>query len=209
MRVCDVRTIQRVARFDMKNPLTAAAARDNAARLVTSVTRETKKAITAVIQRSVEEGIPPARAAQMIRPLIGLNDRQAMAVINAQLSWEANGLPPQIAMRKAKAYAEKLLRQRTRMIARTEILRASNAGQRAAWRQARSRGLLPHDQQRVWITTGGACAICSPLGGQTAGLDESFAGGIDSPPAHPHCRCTTGLTNSGSIAAEQNDDAAA
>jgi F like protein len=109
-------------------------------------------------------------------------------------------------MRKAKVYAEKLLRQRAKTIARTEILRASNAGQRAAWRSARDKGILPRTTLREWIATGGACAICSPLDGKTAGLDEPFDGGIDSPPAHPSCRCTTGLINT-SGSAEQDDAA--
>jgi SPP1 gp7 family putative phage head morphogenesis protein len=84
---------------------------------------------------------------------------------------------------------------RAELIARTEIMRAVNAGQREAWNQAVDDGLLTGDEQRTWIATDDelTCPICNDLDGETIGLDEQYSDGSDGPPAHPRCRCTEGI----------------
>lgn len=87
---------------------------------------------------------------------------------------------------------------RAETIARTETMRASNAGQQLAWDQAAMQGLLSGNEQKEWIVTPDdrLCPICEPMDGVTVDLDESFdvdGEEIDEPPAHPNCRCTTGL----------------
>ena len=86
---------------------------------------------------------------------------------------------------------------RAELIARTEVMRAANEGQRQSWDQAVEDGLLSGNEQREWIATGddGVCPICDELDGQTTGLDGQYPGeGEDGPPAHPRCRCTEGLS---------------
>jgi SPP1 gp7 family putative phage head morphogenesis protein len=197
VKICNPQTIRVSARFDMKNPLAIRAARDNAARMVVEITSETRKALATVIQRALREGISPVRAAKMIRPMIGLTSKQAQAVMNAQSSWEASGVSSEIAAKRAEFYANKLLRQRSLTIARTEILTASNEGQLAAWHQAAERGLIdPTTTRRKWIATEDerTCPICGKqLDGKIAELSGLFPGGKKLPPAHPRCRCTTAL----------------
>lgn len=87
---------------------------------------------------------------------------------------------------------------RAETIARTETIRASNQGQQLAWDQAVEEGLLTGDEKQTWIVTPDdrLCPICEPLDGQTVALGAQFAVDgdfIDSPPAHPNCRCTVGL----------------
>lgn len=87
---------------------------------------------------------------------------------------------------------------RARLIARTEVMTAANEGQRQAWDQAVDAGLLTGREQQVWIVTPDdkLCPICEPLDGKTAPLGGEFEtseGNIDGPPAHPNCRCTTGI----------------
>jgi len=89
--------------------------------------------------------------------------------------------------------------ERAELIARTETIRASNAGQQLAWEQATEEGLLTGNESQEWITTPDdrLCPICEPMDGVTVPLGESFdvAGDrIEGPPAHPNCRCTVGLT---------------
>ena len=52
------------------------------------------------------------------------------------------------------------------------------------------------DVIKQWYTNNDdrVCAICGPLNGKTARPNESFAVGIDRPPAHVNCRCWTSVT---------------
>lgn len=87
---------------------------------------------------------------------------------------------------------------RAETIARTETMAASNGGQREAWAQAVEEGLLNGDEQEEWIVTpdDALCEICQPMDGERKPLGGKFnVNGelMDGPPAHPRCRCTTGL----------------
>lgn len=82
---------------------------------------------------------------------------------------------------------------RADLIARTEVMRAANAGQREAWHQAVDKGFLSGRARRVWIYTpdGLACPLCESLDGKTAPLNGQYPDeGGDGPPLHPRCRCT-------------------
>jgi SPP1 gp7 family putative phage head morphogenesis protein len=74
---------------------------------------------------------------------------------------------------------------RAELIGVTEVTRSFAEGNRQAWKEA---GII---QKQEWRTANDElrCPICSGLDGQIVGLDEKFTGGIDSPPAHPRCRC--------------------
>jgi hypothetical protein len=84
---------------------------------------------------------------------------------------------------------------RADLIARTEVMTATNEGNREAWDQAVEEGLLTGNERREWIATSDACPLCDELDGETAPLDGEYPGdGGDGPPLHPACRCTEGLT---------------
>lgn len=79
---------------------------------------------------------------------------------------------------------------RSEMIARTEVLRASNFATDVAYRQS------DIVKGKEWLTAidSRVCPICAPLDTKTAKLDENFktsVGDVEYPPAHPSCRCTT------------------
>jgi hypothetical protein len=84
---------------------------------------------------------------------------------------------------------------RARLIARTEIMRVANMGQREAWDQAVKAGMLDSTARRVWIATPiGPCDACRDLDGETADLDGQYPDpGGDGPILHPACRCTEGI----------------
>ena len=85
---------------------------------------------------------------------------------------------------------------RATMIARTETMRAANAGQREGWSQAIEDGYLETDAKRVWIVTDDdvLCEDCADLDGEEADIEGNYPGeGGDGPPLHPDCRCTEGL----------------
>jgi len=191
--------VSAVMRFDAVNAYAVRAARENGARLVTAVTRETRESIRAVVARSYTEGIPPREAARLIRPLIGLTERQATAVASLRADLIASGASRRQALSDARKYAEHLRRSRALMIARTEVVRASTAGTLASWDAAVKGGLLSPRSRKVWIVTDDdrLCRFCLGMDGKTAMVGNDFIGGrfgkVSGPPLHPNCRCAIGI----------------
>jgi len=91
---------------------------------------------------------------------------------------------------------------RAEMVARTEVIRASNYGAKEAWRQA---GV----EEVQWLASDDACGYCIDLDGKVVGINENFFNvgdeflpegadaplkinyeDIGAPPLHPQCRCT-------------------
>ncbi len=182
------------ASLALQHPSAAAAARASAADLVTNVTAETRAAMREIVARAFEEGLPPRQAAQLIKPLIGLNRMQARAVLNLRAALTARGVASEIAAARLERYAAKLLRQRSILIARTEIIRASTDGQVHLWQQAQGQGLLPQAAQMKWLVTPDdrLCPRCQQLSGATAPVGGVFRQGgstVAGPPLHPNCRC--------------------
>lgn len=103
-----------------------------------------------------------------------------------------------------EAYARKYRRYRSEMIARTESLRATNAGILESWKQAVDLGLVAEDTLRkTWIIakderTCPYCRAVPPLNKGAEGMgipvNQNFnvGGGtyVQMPPLHPACRCT-------------------
>lgn len=200
-------------RFDRTNPSAVLWVEQHAAELVTEVTDGTRKAIRRIITRAFVEGIPPREAAEMLRKVVGLHsrDEEAIEALRKRILDNPGGKVfagkrpirvPEKGMTKAKLrqtlskYADRLRNRRALLIARTETIRGSNEGQNQLWNQAIERGQLPRNTKRVWIATGDerTCPICSELDGKVAPISGSFENRFSSPPAHPGCRCTTGLT---------------
>lgn len=102
-----------------------------------------------------------------------------------------------------EAYARKYRRYRSEMIARTESLRATNAGILEAWKQAADQGLVDDNLLRkTWIVAKDerTCPTCRPMpmlnrGPEGQGIyvtDQFNTGngyGVQLPPLHPGCRC--------------------
>lgn len=185
--------------LDLTNPLATQAAEQAAASLVTAVTEETRRAIRAIVARAFRDRIAGRDIAVLIRPLIGLTERQALAVVNRRAALLARGISSSRVQADLERYAARLIRQRATLIARTELATAATDGQREAWRQAQASGLLGRDMVKRWIVTPDdrLCPVCEPLDGQTRGLNEPFVvskgAAVQGPPAHPQCRCALGL----------------
>lgn len=182
-------------RFDRTNPQAVSWAKQHAGELVTDVTDQTRRAIRKIITRAFTENIPPRQAAILLRKVVGLNERQEEALDKIRRTMQGDEVPLSKMNARLAKHADRMVRERSLMIARTETIRASNEGQTQLWQQAVDAGKLPRSVQRVWITTEGACPeICEPLEGKRAPLTGAFENKYDSPPAHPGCRCTTGIT---------------
>lgn len=171
--------------------------RTRGAELVTLLSDESKRAIAAIILHGQANMIPPKKIAQQIRPLIGLNARQAQANANYRERifnrLVEQGLPANAANSRAdKAalkYASKQHRQRAEMIVHTELARAYNQGAHEGILAAQRAGLMGVCEM-VWSTAGTnrVCGRCLALKDTVVGhTNES---GVTLPPLHPRCRCT-------------------
>lgn len=212
--------------FNLMNPQAVNFLESYSFEMIHDITAETRQAVQQVLMRAFKEGGAPVQQAREIRDMIGLTARQEKAIQNYRAALESGtssdlrdalsrslrdgrydrtllraieeskGLGADKIDQLVGRYRERYLQYRATMIARTETVRASNAGQRELWRQAKEQGLLKHDQQRRWHASGDdrTCAECDGLDGEEAGLDEEFAPGIMDPPdPHPDCRCSTSL----------------
>jgi hypothetical protein len=178
--------------FEGKNLEAQRAARRHAAKRVTAVSAETKKAIRSVIVRSIADGLDPRQAARMIKSMVGLNERQAQAAMNYRSELVGLGHTPARVEALVDRYTGKLLRQRGLAIARTETMSALNKGQIANWEEARKQGLIGADAEMEWIATPdsgrGPCPVCASMDGKRVKVGAAFE--APGPPAHVHCLCT-------------------
>jgi len=198
--------------FDVTNPAAVAHAEAHAAELVTSISAETRQAINKIVQRMFVEGIPPKQAAGLIKKIVGLTETQANAVVNlhqriltseGKLIYAGNtpirvptgGMSAAQLDRVTQKYADRLLRQRAMNIARTETIKAANEGQMGLWRQAQARGELGPNIRHEWIAdfSERTCQVCQGVSGEVVPVGSEFSIGVTNPPAHPMCRCSTGL----------------
>lgn len=177
--------------FEGKNATAQAEAQAYGARMVREVGAETRAAINAIISQSIEKGIPPRQAARLIREVVGLTRRQALAVGNYHQRLRFSGLKPDQVWKKTVRFRDRKLRQRALNIARTETMGALNRGKLVAARQAKADGHFNQPVKR-WVLTPDErlCPLCAPMENQSVPLDDQFSNGYDAPPRHPQCRCT-------------------
>lgn len=187
--------------FGPTNPYAIAYANRYAAQLVRDLSQTSQAAIRHILVRVMNGELTVDSAARLIRASIGLTPVQAQALERLRRDLEDKSLNPRspsfgmttdridaTVERQGRAY----LAARAAIIARTEAMRAANAGQQAAWQDAARRGTIPQGQvQRMWLTAHDelTCPICAPLDGQLTGLDEPFPGGYEPSFVHPNCRC--------------------
>lgn len=161
--------------------------------LIVEISTDQWKAINAVLaQYTIQEPLSPYQLLKKIKPLIGLTERETLAVMRFEAALREEGLSPAIIQKQVERYASYLHENRAYRIARTELSFAYNRGQLEAVRQAIESGWLPGQAKKVWLTAPDdrLCDICESLDGEERDLDEPFSIGEDAPPAHPNCRCS-------------------
>lgn len=185
--------------FDITNPRAIDGARRVSAAMITNINANTRQAIRDIVTQVVGGDVPISTAKRMIRQQVGLLPAHAAAVRRYEATLIGAGTPRTTVTKLTDQYADRLLKYRAEMIARTEVARATSWGQKEAWDQARDADLIPMDAQRVWITAADerTCQFCGPMNGVAATLDGVWLTGkgpIEVPTdIHPQCRCTSGL----------------
>lgn len=177
--------------LDITDPRFFDAVDAHGARLVREVDDSIRAAIRETIAHGYRTGVHPYQLAPTIRETVGLTARQARSVMLQAQAMLEDGAHPAIVERRAQVYADRLRRQRSRLIARTETLRALNESRLAGIQEAARHGLVdPELAVVVWVANPDACPECQALEGTEASIGTGF---VEGPPAHPNCRCTIRL----------------
>lgn len=154
--------------------------------------------------KAVREEMSPGELARVIRPCIGLTERQAQAnlryynSIKEQMRKDHPRMKEETIVRRARdkalKYAEKQHRYRAETIAQTELAEAYSAGAHNGIIQAQEKGYIGH-VRKVWVTARqeNVCRFCEAVEGVSKEMEEYFdvgkCGTVLFPPAHPRCRC--------------------
>ena len=167
------------ASFDVINPRSVKWAEKYSSELVTLVGKETKKGLREVVTQGVKEGKTLRGIAKDIEEMgIGLNERQTKALYKYRDLMEAQKLPSKVIKDKFDKYYNRLLRERSEMISRTEVNRSVNEGYLDSLEGTR--------YEEVEISSAAdACPECLDLAGQKFTRAEA-RGRL---PVHPDCRC--------------------
>jgi hypothetical protein len=198
-----------VLTFDATNPRVERWIDKNTARLVTLVTDETKAAIKDAVRDAMREERAPIEVFRRIKAVIGLNQRQGKALENYRSGLIKAGAAKSRVTELVNTYREQQLKYRANMIAGTEMMAAINQGHIEGQRQAVDEGFVKGKAMKQWITApedGILCPSCRAMNGKKVPLDAPFnvtlyretskglkvVGNVkvDTPPVHPHCRCT-------------------
>lgn len=183
--------------FDFDTTMTSVKAwvDDHGGKLIVDLIDKQMGSIRALLQHQIAlEVTSPYVLAQRLRPLVGLTNRETMAVAKFMAALTEAGAAPSMITSQVANYAKYLHKNRAMRISRTEISDAYNFGQLNSMRQAVDADWLPGVPEKTWIA-GGAdpCEIC--LDNEAAGpiaIDAVFPSGDETPTAHPHCECAVG-----------------
>jgi hypothetical protein len=166
--------------------------------LIVGITTQTQAAVRDIVLEGFRIGRHPYEMADNIKAIVGMTPAQ----LRAYRAFAANLMRSKLtAVRQEEAlaaYRDRAIELRAKNIARTETIRAANAGQRALWEDAVDNGLMGSGVMRKWIGTpdSRACEYCKDLWNEEVGLDEPWVKGkfvVMQPPFHPSCRCAMGL----------------
>lgn len=189
--------------FDYTDPRTLQYAQQQSATLVTNMTVQMQANVRTVIGRAFEQRINVWDTAKELRSVINLTERQEITLTKfaelnrARLS--AEGLSGRKLEKKLDELItqkyKRLISQRSKVIARNEILVAENKGRFLGFEQMVEQGWAHPMSVKRWSTSTDerTCPICMPMNGMSVQWNQSYPNGVFNPPAHIQCRCSISL----------------
>ena len=182
-------------------------AAEAAGRMIVAIDEGQRQAVARMVARAVDHGWSDETLGGRLKTIVGLDPVYEQAVQNYREGRVAAGDPSGKADRLAKAYATRLRSARALRIARTEVQRALNDGQRLIWNDLRDAGDISPYAVRQWVLHKDErlCKVCRPMNGKRAsiGRDGGYnvpnVGSVVGPPIHPNCRCSEQLVDEGAV----------
>lgn len=135
-------------------------------RLAGNVADTAVASVRTILREGWTVGYTVPQQAQMIRSVVGLTTDHTKAVGRYLEGQRASGVPEARALHNADLYSNRLLMWRADAIARTESIRAANAGRYMLWRQMVEDGTLERERLWVkWLVTDDdrLCPYCAPM----------------------------------------------
>ena len=168
----------------------------NIATLVVDINEDTRQVVQRVIRRATFEGVTPRQTAKTVKNIVGLTPKMEISLNNFRIKQAETIKNPVKLEALVQKKRDRMIEVRANAIARTEMTRAVNAGQKETWVQAADLGLIDRTKSRktwVAIIDGRTSDICNELEGQSVPLDGVFWSSVvgqsyDHPPAHVNCR---------------------
>lgn len=161
-------------------------------KLIRELSENQYKAVNMLVRQAAMSDTMSARElAKAIRPTIGLTKYQSQSAYNRYMAAIEDGATPAKAREIQAKYAEKLHRQRADTIAITELAYAYNYAECQTMKDAYYFGKIG-GAKKQWSTAFDerVCPTCGKLDRETVDLTSPFSNGLETPPAHPRCRCT-------------------
>ena len=168
------------------------AARKQAQTLVTRMAQAEISKVGKVIADGLTEGQHPFSIARRLDAVKGLDSGHAATHRKYVDYLEQLDISDERLAEKAEKHYQKMLRDRKKVIARTETAFAQGEGRRIEATQTNS-------THKAWMTSSDdrVSDICA--GNEAAGvipIDEEFPSGVMQEPAHPRCRCNVNYVHS-------------
>jgi len=163
-------------------------ARLQARTLVTRMAEAEINKIARVIADGMSQGLHPFAVARRLTDVKGLDSGHEATYQKYEDYLNTLGLPAERREKLLKKEFERLLRDRRRVIARTEAAYAAEHARK-------SEALAVGTKFKMWITVGDDRVSDLCAGNQAAGvigIKEAFPSGHHEPPGHPRCRCALG-----------------
>jgi len=165
------------------------------ANLVARITDEQKLGLKDVLMHYiVKEPLSPDDLATYIRANVGLTRRQMETLRRMAAELRATGNDEKTIQKIILREAKRMHQWRAETIARTELANVyEHATNEMVVHSATELGL---QGQKQWLTAPDelVCEICSEMNGVKVNLNGYFdlpnGQTVDTPPAHPNCRCT-------------------
>lgn len=180
--------------FDISDQKTLDRIRRDQDELIAQLDDQARDTVETIIVTGLKQGLGPADIVGDIRDMIGLTEQQALAVMNYENMLRdlnpgaldrklrntendaavqdaidsGQDLPDSAVARMSADYLENYLSYRAATIAQTESVRAVNAGIHDAYKQAISRGALPHNAVRRYWQVALDERTCFPTGTRIA-----------------------------------------
>lgn len=148
--------------------------------------------VQAIIGEGFDIGRPHSQSARLIREVIGLDDRRAMALAKYTRELEVRkGLSEAKRLRMIAAEARRKGQSRGLAVSRTESVRAASIAQDIIWGRAVMEGQLADAYEQEWVPSPKSCSVCRALKGARAPIGGEFPspGGSGPPNPHTHCGC--------------------
>ena len=193
-------TLADVAAFNQVAPRALEFIATSSAKRITDINTQARLAIRNTLSSSLRQGISARATARRLRDTVGLNERQAIALINFRTGLEEQGLTDALIRRRVEVQRNRFIAQRADTIARTELMTAVNEGRQELWMQLKDQDLIDESRaKRQWITARDSrvdCKVCEPMDKQLRNIDEPFTTGdgrqvmIPGEQVHPNDRCT-------------------